>query len=195
MCYHFTINRIYTLDLIVNSREFKKYIKLHWYTKFYVQTSYINSLIWKITVYNLTVLYIDRLHSTWHHTWSRSTKSSVSRHGVVLDLLICQLFGQTINFGLELIFQTEELCVTMMNWVLGSHPWVPSTVVSLPELHVPIIFWFQEDRKCVFLLPDWRWRKQGLLIIKRSTIHWIQEHWSSTENESPQRLSSKKFTC
>ena len=24
-----------------------------------------------------------------------------------------------------------------MNRVLGSHPWIPSTVVTLPELHVP----------------------------------------------------------
>merc|ERR1719264_2396106 len=56
---------------------------------------------------------------------------------LISPILLVKLVVQNFNLCLQLVSQVEQLSMPQMNRILGSHPWIPSTVVTLPELHVP----------------------------------------------------------
>ena len=53
------------------------------------------------------------------------------------SLLPIQLPGESVHLVLQLVPQTQQLCVSQVNGILVSHPGVPPAVVALPELHMP----------------------------------------------------------
>ena len=90
--------------------------------------------------------------------------------------------------------QTQQLGMSQMNGVLGSHPWVPPAVVTLPEFHVPAgSSKINNVRRCPhFTLPDGGNREESLVLIQRSAVHRVQIDCSLAVDQGPEGLSSEK---
>ena len=110
-------------------------------------------------------------------------------------LLPIQLPGETVHLGLELVPQTQQLGVSQVDGVLVTHPGVPPTVITLPELHVPADRRKIENSKSASFpgctLPDGGHGEQGLVLVQRSAVHRVEVERSLAVDQGPQGLSSK----